>query len=196
MRMAEGSPGRDELRIVFKHDCLHSADSTPRGQLRGRDRANAVVGIGARNPAWAQGLASEGRSKEHQLSNNVSTCGASSAAFRTAAWEARKAEARLDPDVLLSLQKRGTAEEAADLAATPEADKGDRCWAGDAPYVAQLPNGNFTMLQMSDHQLRLWAYCCQKGLNGLYLDATEGMVREVDCIVGFALVTLVWATKH
>ena len=180
MRMLEGSPGRNELRIVFKHDCLHSADSTTHGQLRGRDRANAVASMDARNPAWVQALASEGRSKEHQLNNNVSTCGASSDVMRTAASQARQAVARRDPDLLVSMLKRAAEAAVADLAATPDSEKGDRCWAGDVPYLTQLSGGNFTMLLMTDHQLRLWAFCCQKRLNGLYVDATEGMVRLIE----------------
>ena len=97
-----------------------------------------------------------------------------------AAYDARKAECVLDPDVLLSMYKRSSAVEAEDLSATPEADRMDRCWTGDMPYIAQLPGGNFTVLMMTDHQVRFWLHCCARGLNGLYLDATEGMVRVRD----------------
>ncbi len=97
-----------------------------------------------------------------------------------AAHQARKDESRLDTDLIVSLVKRNAATEAADLAATPEADKQNRCWMGDTPYFAQLSGGHFSMLMMTDHQLRLWAFCCQSRLNGLYIDATEGSVGHAE----------------
>ena len=174
MRMRDA---KHELRVVFKHDCVHSPDSTPHQQLRGADRADLTTSAVARRPAHVHGLAAERRTVEQHLNNDISTCGSSAAVVRTATWEQRKAESRLDPDPMVSLLKGAAAAQAADLQSTPEADRKDRLWTGGVPYFVQLPGHHFSLLMMTDHQLRFWMYCCQKRLTGLYVDATEGLVR-------------------
>ena len=57
----------------------------------------------------------------------------------------------------MSMLKRATEAAAADLAATPEAEKGDRCWAGDEPYLAQRSGGNFKMLLLMTDYGITWA---------------------------------------
>lgn len=122
---------RHLLCVVFKSDCIHSPVNTPHQQLRGADRADLVANAGAMCPAHVHGLASEGRYVEHQLNNDVSTCGASGGSVRNAIYLARRAESRLDPNLILSLQKLVAAGEASDLAATPEADRKDRLYNVD-----------------------------------------------------------------
>ena len=70
--LPQGCPGRvmimrmrddpHHLRVVFKHDCVHSAVSLPHGQLRGAARNDLVETMSARTAARAHGLSMTERS--------------------------------------------------------------------------------------------------------------------------------------
>ena len=66
--------------------------------------------------------------------------------------------------------------EAADLEATASEDRNLRLFAGDAPYFMVGEGGQFTLMLMTDHQLRVWVHLRKQGFSGWYVDATEGMV--------------------
>lgn len=90
--------------------------------------------------------------------------------------EERLSRCRYDGDEVLSVIKRDKVKAAEDKAATPDADRAKRLWFGDTPLIL-LEGGDVLVVRMTDESLKLYKYHRQRGCSGLFMDATEGLVR-------------------
>ena len=66
-----------------------------------------------------------------------------------------------DTDVVQSIRMRKAALEAEDLAATPLSDQSKRLLYGDTPLFMEVFGGHVLWLQVTEAQLRAYAYCCR-----------------------------------